>query len=340
MQLKDLGEKALINMLGKNFSKADTRVLKGIGDDCAATLFSEGNVLLSSTDTLTEDVHFILTYSPPKLLGRKLVNISVSDIAGMGGTPLYLLIALTMPGTIDDKFVKELYTGVREACDENNIALIGGNISSTPGENPIVMTSTILGQCAQDNIIYRSGAAPGDIIYVTGTLGDSALGLKGLEVDGPRAMTRSPYRESVACHLDPAPRTILAKTIARKKLASSMMDVSDGIAADLPELAKESRVSATVNLSLLPRSKEMLQYLDKADDGMELMLSGGEDYELLFTSKKELIKDIERLALETGIRITPIGQVDDTTQTAGDVRFTDNDGKEVDIKKKGFDHFR
>jgi thiamine-monophosphate kinase len=310
-----------------------------MGDDCAATLIGAGKVLLSSTDTLAEDVHFSLTYSPPTLIGRKLVNISVSDISGMGGVPLFLLLALTMPGTIDDSFVKELYTGVNSACREHNIVLIGGNISSTPGENPMVLTSTILGEAAPDDIIYRSGASAGDIIYVTGTLGDSALGLKGLEIDGPTALTRSPFREAVSRHLDPSPRLNIAKTIARNNLATSMMDVSDGIASDLPGLAKESNLSAVVDLNKLPHSKEMLLYMSKEADGLEMMLAGGEDYELLFTAKPENKNEIQRLAKEEDLRVTAIGQMEETTEDSVTVRFVDNNGDEVDIKKKGFDHY-
>jgi len=342
MQLKELGEKALIDKLGKKFSEADTRVLRGIGDDCAATIITEGHILLSSTDTLTEEVHFSLTYSPPRLLGRKLVNISISDIAAMGGSPLFVLLAITMPGTIDEFFVKELYSGVNEACRESGATLVGGNISSTSGENPIVLTSTILGEVPPDEIIYRDTAGPGQTIYVTGTLGDSALGLIGLQGDGPSAITRSPYRNSVARHLDPRPRTRLARAIARKGLATAMMDLSDGLASDLPQLALASNLSALVKTNLLPISSEVKTYMDKEADGMEMVLSGGEDYELLFTAKAEDKEELKRLAEQNNIQLTAIGQTEALTgdSKGNGVRFIQTDGTELTVKKKGFDHYK
>ncbi|VAV84621.1 Thiamine-monophosphate kinase [hydrothermal vent metagenome] len=342
MQLKELGEKALIDILGKRFSETGPRVLKGIGDDCAATLQAGGKVLLSSTDTLTEEVHFSLTYSPPKLLGRKLVNISVSDIAAMGGTPLFILLALTMPATIDEGFVTELYRGVEEACGESAMVLIGGNISSTAGENPIVLTSMILGEVPESEMICRTGAAPGETIYITGSPGAATLGLIGLQNDGPSAITRSPYRNSVARHLDPKPRTKIARTIARKGLATSMMDTSDGLASDLTALAKASNIGALVKTTLIPISPEMKTYLKNDALGLEIALSGGEDYELLFTAKKENKEAIERLAEQSGIPITEIGVTEerDESSKSGSVRFIQNDGTEFELKNKGFDHYK
>jgi thiamine-monophosphate kinase len=202
-----------------------------------------------------------------------------------------------------------------------------------------VLTSTILGEAAPEDIIYRSGASVGDIIYVTGTLGDSALGLKGLEVDGPTAITRSPFREAVRRHLDPRPRLNIAKTIARNNLATSMMDISDGVASDLHELVKESNVSAVVDISKLPHSEDMAQYMIKEVGAMEMMLAGGEDYELLFTSKPENEKEIQRLAKEENLRVTSIGLMEEKTEKSPTVRFVDGNGIEVDIKEKGFDHF-
>jgi len=342
MQLKELGEKPLIDILGKKFSKADPRVLKGIGDDCAAVLPARGKALLSSTDTLTEEVHFSLTYSPPKLLGRKLVNISVSDIAAMGGTPLFILLALTMPATIAEDFVTELYRGVEEACGENATILIGGNLSSTAGESPIVLTSVVLGEVSESEMICRTGAAPGESIYITGSPGEAALGLIGLQSDGPSAITRSPYRNSVARHLDPKPRTKIARTIARKGLATSMMDTSDGLASDLAALAKASNIGAMVKTTLIPISPEMKTYLKDNSLGLDVPLCGGEDYELLFTAREENKEDIERLAGQSGIPITRIGTTEprDESSKTGNVRFIQNDGTELELKNKGFDHYK
>ncbi len=342
MQLKELGEKALIEILDKRFSQTNPRVIKGIGDDCAVTIPGNGKVLLSSTDTLTEEIHFSLTYTPAKLLGRKLVNVSVSDIAAMGGTPQFILLSITMPSTIDEGFVTELYRGVDEACRESNITLIGGNISSTPSEGSIVLTSTILGEASKDEVIYRSGASAGESVYVTGAVGAAYLGLVGLQDDGPSAITRSPYRNSVARHLDPKPRTKIARTIARKGLATSMMDTSDGLAIDLATLVEASKVAATVKTTLLPISKEMQSYLKKEGKDLRLPLRGGEDYELLFTAKEEHKKEIVLLAEQSGIEITQIGLIEelDKDSETNNVRFLQNNGTELKIKDKGFDHYK
>jgi len=340
MQLKELGEKALIEILDKRFSQTDPRVIKGIGDDCAVTIPSRGKVLLSSTDTLTEEIHFSLTYTPPKLLGRKLVNVSVSDIIAMGGTPQFILLSITMPSTIDENFITELYRGVDEACKESSMVLIGGNMSSIPGEGSIVLTSTVLGEASKDKVIYRSGASAGEAVYVTGTIGTSYLGLIGLQNDGPSAITRSPYRNSVARHLDPKPRTKIARTIARKGLATAMMDTSDGLAIDLATLAEASKVSAKVETTLLPISSELQSYLKKEKEDLQLPLRGGEDYELLFTAKEEHKEEIAMLAEQSGIAITRIGLIEISDKDSNHVRFIQNNGTELKIKNKGFDHYR
>jgi len=323
MQLKELGEKALIEILDKRFSQTDPRVIKGIGDDCAVTIPSRGKVLLSSTDTLTEEIHFSLTYTPPKLLGRKLVNVSVSDIIAMGGTPQFILLSITMPSTIDENFITELYRGVDEACKESSMVLIGGNMSSIPGEGSIVLTSTVLGEASKDKVIYRSGASAGEAVYVTGTIGTSYLGLIGL----PR-------------HLDPKPRTKIARTIARKGLATAMMDTSDGLAIDLATLAEASKVSAKVETTLLPISSELQSYLKKEKEDLQLPLRGGEDYELLFTAKEEHKEEIAMLAEQSGIAITRIGLIEISDKDSNHVRFIQNNGTELKIKNKGFDHYR
>ncbi|HLE08091.1 MAG TPA: thiamine-phosphate kinase [Thermodesulfobacteriota bacterium] len=334
MRLKDIGETSLIKRLLERFTHKDPRVLKAIGDDAAVTRIDDKRCLLSTIDTLVEGIHFSKIYTSPKLLGRKSVSISLSDIAAMGGTPLFFLVSIALPSETGQDFFEEFYEGVKDCADAFGVFLVGGNTSAS--HSGVVITTAMLGEAQKDEVVYRSGAKTGDIIYVTGTLGDSALGLMALKKKGAPGEKNGAFKNAVARHLNPQPRVSVGRLISRKKLATSMIDISDGLLVDLRHIAVESKKGAAVELEKLPLSNEVKDYVNRHPAAWELPLSGGEDYELLFTSPKEKAKDIFKVAKNTGVGITPIGKI---LPPGKGISVVKEDGASVPVKKEGYEHF-
>ncbi len=338
MKLKDLGEDELIKLLAKSFGEttatdnSSKRVLKAIGDDTSVTIQSEDHLLLTTTDILQEGVHFDLSYTDPFLLGRKSVNISTSDIASMGGTSLFLLMSIALPVDTDSSFIEELYKGIKSACFEqtsqkdHTLTLIGGNTSLS--KDSITIGSTVLGEVETSKVVYRSGANIGDRIFVTGTLGDSALGLKLLQ-GGSKESNIATKR-----HLDPKARTEEGVILADNYIASSMIDLSDGLASDICHIATESNVGAEIYYNKIPLSDIVENYIKDNPKESELPLSGGEDYELLFTVPEDKLEKLETLRDSLPSPAVEIGII-----TEKDVTFLDQNGNPMTVKSKGFKHF-
>lgn len=335
MQLKELGELNLIKKLLKQFETSNPDVVQGIGDDAAVTRLDEKRCLLLTTDMLVEDVHFSLSYTSAYVLGKKAVSVSLSDIAAMGGTPKFLLTSIAIPKNTSSDFIDLFYKGVKERIDEFDVALIGGNTSSSPDK--IVIEAIVIGEALNEDVVFRSGARAGDIIYATGFLGDSSLGLDIWKNRGDKSITDPFMRDAMLEHIDPAPRVKEGKLITEKKLATSMIDISDGLMLDLRHIAEESNVGAKIDLTSIPLSTAMKRHLiDKPDDIM-LSLTGGEDYELLFTAMPENKEKIQELSKEINLPITQIGEI--VSKEEG-VKVFDKDGCEMKIDIEGFEHFR
>ncbi len=335
MRLKELGELSLIKRLGERFTARGPRVVKALGDDTAVTIVDDSRGLLSTTDTLIEEVHFRTSYTPPYLLGRKVVSISLSDVAAMGGVPLYLLLSVAVTPETTEEFFDELYNGIADCAKEFDVILIGGNTSASPGRT--VLTSTVLGEVPIDEVVYRDGARCGDRIYVTGTIGDSALGLSVLMERGIEAVSKGPFKRAVHRHLDPTPRIRAGRALAERGLATAMIDISDGLVQDLRHLTEQSNAGAAVEFKALPLSEEMKDHLRENPSNRRLVLAGGEDYELLFTARPESTGAIERLKKELGLPITPIGEVLGPEEG---IRIVDGDGSPIRLAEEGFEHFR
>ncbi|MFQ5900115.1 MAG: thiamine-phosphate kinase [Thermodesulfobacteriota bacterium] len=334
MNLKELGEFGLIKKIAEGISFSGREVIRGIGDDTAVTQPDSDGYLLSTVDTLIEDVHFSLTYTSPSLLGRKAVTASLSDIAAMGGTPKYILVSIAIPDNIESEFISLLYKGIKEQAGPYGVRIIGGDTTSSPER--LVISIFMLGDVPGGQAIFRDGAQEGDRIYVTGTLGDSALGLKILK-EGASDIDDSPYREVILAHIDPQPRVAVGRTIAEREIATAMIDISDGLLKDLKHITEESRVGARIEFSRLPTSDVLKRYLIEAPEDKTLPLTGGEDYELLFTSPPSLSCKVEETAKELGC---PCSYIGDIVSLSKGVTVMDEDERPIFFKYEGFDHFR
>jgi len=332
MKLDELGEEWIIRHLARKFSTDNPRVTTAIGDDTSVSTQMGSMSLLATTDTLTEGVHFRQGLTTPKLLGAKALSISLSDIAAMGGWPLFLLVSLSLPPKTEKRFLDQLYSGIRSRAKQYGVGLAGGNLSRS---SEISITTTVVGEAPKSDVVYRKGARAGDIIYVTGEPGEAALGLTELERTGLAEARRGPLRASVMRHLDPEPRLDAGRALAKEKLATAMIDVSDGVLLDLRRLCAQSGVGAAIEVGKLPLSAGLERYRDGGGRWASLALSGGEDYELLFTVRPKNAGRIEKLSKKLALRMTAIGRV----TKGAKVCALGPDNRPLTIKKEGFLHF-
>lgn len=291
--------------------------VRGIGDDCAVIPRSDGVDTLVSTDLLTEGVHFLRHRIQPRDLGWKAAAVNLSDIAAMGGKPVGTFLSLAIPKDCDEGFIKQMMEGYAEASRHYGTPLLGGDTCASA--DALTLNVTVLGECPQGKALLRSAALPGDAIYVTGTLGDSAAGLKALL----EALPETPLTKAlIRRHYHPVPRIAEGRQIAACTKAGAAMDLSDGLASDLRHILKASGCGAGIDLKALPLSAELLEFCrEYGADPLELALCGGEDYELLFTL---------RPGCAPPLPCTCIGRI-----TSGDQLIWE--GSERDFK--GFEHF-
>ena len=313
-------EEALLEAIRRVLSEPSPNVVLGPGDDAAVLSVGSGE-LLFTTDALVEEVHFSRRWITARELGAKAINVSLSDIAAMAGSPRAAVCALTLPEGIDAAWAMELLGGMREACGEHGVALVGGNLSGGPCVQIVV---AVLGEVAPGRAVTRSGARPGDRVVVTGDLGGSAAGLRlarsatgALEAGG---------REAVARHLRPRARIGEAAILARHG-ATAMIDVSDGLAVDLTRICEAAGVGVRLRLADLPVGPAA-----EVDDA----LAGGEDYELVATLPDDAAVEAARAELrETlGVPLTAIGEIVASGRSAIDAA-----GLERPLEPAGWDHF-
>jgi thiamine-monophosphate kinase len=333
VDIKEVGESNLIQRIADNYRSSRSSVIIGIGDDAAALTVSSQNVLLTTCDLLVEDVHFNLSFTDSYYLGRKALAVNLSDIAAMGGTARYFLVSLALPSHLSLAFVDDLYRGMMELADEFHTQLVGGDTNASPLK--LMISITVLGEAHPDNLLKRSGAQVGDSIFVTGTLGDAALGLLLLQNDPPQS-TSATVNALTSRHLSPYPRLKEGKKLADNQLASAMIDISDGLLTDLGRILTASNKGATVFLSQLPRSKDFEQnhrYPEKTK--FDCALGGGEDYELLFTAHPSKEKELYRLGTTGDVPITKIGEVNASQELV----VLDYDQNPYPVTHLGYDHF-
>ena len=325
MNLSELGEFGLIERIRKRVGEGSA--VLGIGDDCAAYEVPAGELLLTSADLLLEGVHFRTAWSTFYDLGCKAVAVNVSDIAAMGGTPRAIFLSLAAPAALPVADLEELIAGVAEEAGAYGAELLGGDTSRSPG--PLMLAITVQGSVPESELVSRSGARPGDRIWVSGSLGDSALALAELQGG------RTPSDDLAGRHHRPQARLALGRALARKGLASAMIDVSDGLLSDLGHVLKASAAGAVVDVRRLPLSKSFRRHLEGQPQVLGLALQGGEDYELLFCSPPDRVAEVNALARELSLALTDIGEV----RHQPGVELAGLPG-ELSLPRGGFDHFK
>jgi thiamine-monophosphate kinase len=330
--LAELGERGLIARLRHRLPTPDADVLVGIGDDAAAIRWGEGTLLLT-TDTLLEGVHFRRSTATLRDIGAKAIAVNVSDIAAMGGEPRYALLALALPPSLGVTDVDELYAGIQDMASRHGVTVVGGDTCAAPGG--VVLSVTLVGRVIGAPL-RRSGARPGDAILVTGTLGASAAGLALLE-RGPGGLAPAVVDAVVRPHRVPTPRVAESALIRASGWATAMIDLSDGLATDLGHIATESGVGARVDVDALPVSEATRAAASALGaDPLGWALSGGEDYELLFTATAERATDLARQVADA--TSTPVHRIGEVRPPGEGVRFLDRRGQPRPVTP-GFDHF-
>ncbi|MFZ1872862.1 MAG: thiamine-phosphate kinase [Chania sp.] len=319
------GEFDLIARYFDRFKSLRRDVQLGIGDDCALLTVAEKQLLAISTDTLVSGVHFLADIDPADL-GYKALAVNLSDLAAMGADPAWLSLALTLPD-VDEAWLKAFSDSLFDQLNYYGMQLIGGDTT----RGPLSMTLTINGLIPAGRALTRAGARIGDWIYVTGMLGDSAAGLAILQ-DRLSVDNQAAREYLLARHLRPQPRVLQGQAL--RDLASSAIDISDGLISDLQHVLKASECGARIELDELPISQALTGNTD-AEQALRWALTGGEDYELCFT-----VPEINRGALEValshlGADYTCIGQISPSSE--GMKFYRDN--KEITLPWKGFDHF-
>jgi thiamine-monophosphate kinase len=327
VNVSELGEFPLIDRLTDLVGAAAPReLIVGIGDDAAAWRAGD-TVLLATTDTLVEDVHFRPEFAPWADVGWKALAVNVSDIAAMGGEPMFALVTLALPPETDVSIADQVYAGLTECAAEYGVTIVGGDIVRA---SEVSITVALIGRAQSRDgaplLMRRDAAKAGDVVAVTGSLGDSAGGLwrlrKGASADDPLALA----------HLRPLPRLSEAQEAARLGVKCAI-DVSDGLLQDLGHICERSGMGAEVQEDALPLSDGLRAAYP--EDALALALGGGEDYELLLVGDAETL---DRLANQITTRVTVIGRMIEATEHRP--RLLDAEGDEVRVAVLGWDHLR
>jgi len=325
MKVSELGEFGLIELLAKMAGKPeDKQLLIGIGDDAAA--WNNTSTQLATTDSFIQGVHFPPGIASWEELGWKAMATNLSDIAAMGGIPRYALISLALPEDTEVEDVVALYTGMIELAQQSGVAIIGGDTARSP---LVSVTITILGNTRNKHLLTRSAAKPGEKVAVTGYLGGAAAGLEMLTKKLQFDSEASTYLRNAFLH--PHPRITEGQMLVEQGVRTAI-DISDGLVSDLKHICQASQVSARIEVDRVP-----VQPAIKANFGerwLELALSGGEDYELLFTASDEVIDKVKRAV---SCPITVIGEI--TTGNVGEIILVDEKGNQLNLDKGGWEHF-
>lgn len=322
-----------IELISKKNPLVSKNIIKGIGDDASVFFMEDDKCCLITTDILVEGVHFKQEYSTPYKLGLKAVAVNVSDMAAMGGIPDHFYVSMAIPKSMQNEYILELYDGIMHAASDFSCSILGGDTTSSPG--PLFINITLIGYSKQEDIVFRHTAGQGDIILVTGSLGDSAAGLYLLDCKKTCTKNEDYYSYLTDKHISPIPCIHEGQWLAEKKV-SSMIDISDGLSSDLTHICKQSGVGAVIRKEQIPLSPHLGKMAgDYQLNSMDLALNGGEDYQLLFTVAEDrcelLCMEFEK---EFKRSLYPIGR---TIKDTG--IFLQSGSDMTPLKKGGWDHF-
>jgi thiamine-monophosphate kinase len=327
MKIEKIGEFGLIDLLKRRVFSKDKNVSVNIGDDAAAVKSSKDKLLIFTTDTMVEKVHFDLRYSTFKQIGWKAMVANLSDIAAMGGLPTFALVTVGLSKSISVENVVSIYDGITAIGRRYNCSVIGGDTVFSP--KSIFVSIALLGKVEKKFLVKRRGAKLGDLICVTGNLGEAQAGLEFLKKD--------PRKESplVRKHLNPFPRINEARTLVRNLRISSMIDISDGLSSEVFHLTEESNLGAVIYQDKIPISsncKKAGKLLGKSP--LLWALSSGEEYELLFTVGREELSRLEKLRRK--VKVSLIGEM---VRKKQGVLLKQKSGEMRRLTKTGFKHF-
>jgi thiamine-monophosphate kinase len=337
-EIDKLGEFGLIDHLTSSISLVNANSIKGIGDDAAVIDIGNGNVSLISTDMLIEGVHFDLTYLPLKYLGYKAVAVNVSDICAMNGVAEQITVSIALSNRFPVEAVEELYDGIKSACSNYNVDLVGGDTTSTL--SGLVISISVVGRAKKEDVVFRSGAKEHDLIVVTGDLGGAYMGLQILEREKKVFKENPQIQPDLDGHdyilqrqMRPEARVDVVKYLKELEVCpTSMIDISDGLASELFHICKSSSVGCHIYDEKIPiDAQTSMTALEFELDPSTCALNGGEDYELLFTVAQ---KDYEKI--KGNPHMTIIGHVTDANEG---MYYIDKQGSAVELKAQGWSHF-
>lgn len=309
--LSELGEFGLIDHLTQNIKLKDKNILKGVGDDASVTRISESEVLLTSTDMLVEGIHFDLAYVPLKHLGYKAAAVNFSDIYAMNGRPTQIVVSIAVSNRFPVEALEEIYDGLLLACDTYGVDLVGGDTTSSL--SGLVINVTVLGTANEEEVVYRSGAKPNDLLVVSGDLGGAYMGLQLLEREKQVYKANPNMQPDLDQHtyiierlLKPEARKDVIEVLNKLEVKpTSMIDVSDGLSSEILHLCKQSDVGVKLFEEKIPIDPSVLTLAEEWKmSATTVALNGGEDYELLFT-----IPVTDHDKIKGNPNFTPIGHI-------------------------------
>jgi len=324
----DLTERELVARIQQQLAPPPSWLTVGIGDDAAVVENERNRVEVLTVDALIDGVHFDRRFTPPTAIGHRALAVNLSDLAAMGATPRLALLSLALPATLTCEEFDGVISGIATEAMAHRLTVAGGNLTRTPG--PLTIDITAIGTAKRRGVLTRSGARPGDLIYVSGAIGAAAAGLDML-----RTGAATPSEACVFRYLRPSARVRLGQMLGRNRAASACIDLSDGLADGVSRIADASGVGMTVDADALPIEPEARRWFeDQGLDPVVAALGGGDDYELLFTVRPRQRGRLRAAFQQGGVPLTKIGVCTPDTRcvlrtAAGDVPFP-----------SGFSHFR
>lgn len=333
MKLNDIGEFGFIDRIAPGGITRPMRVVKGIGDDCAVIEIDGPNYLLVTTDLLVERVHFVLDWAIPELFGAKALAIQLSDIAACGGRPLDAFVSLAIPERIEVEWLDGFYRGMSDYARAFQVNILGGD--TTRSRSDLVINVAVTGEVPHEQVMYRHTANTGDLIAVTGVIGESGAGCEILlhSLNLPEDIARPLIR----AHVNPRAHIKEGRLLAASAACSAAIDISDGLSSDLRHLCKESGLGAVIHEDQLPRSDVLAEAAAQVGkDPLDWMLHAGEDYVLLVAIKPGMLDAVRTTMREQGCELHLIGHF---TEGTG-ITLKRSDGSEIAVDAGGWNHFR